>query len=149
MVLLCNKWSTLSSPTGSLNVLSRKCNRTALSPFQSSPRRRKNYPYSPLLLHRQERAAKWKHFFFPWKSSGRSSSSFPWYQGHFFYKTLQYQHRMSVHCPRAEQGPWPAAAVVSPQIRSLAGSRSDTPINWDVWVEGSWETCGGVEWMRL
>lgn len=82
MVLLCNKWSTPSSPAGSLNVLSRKCNKTALPTFQSSPRRRKNYQYSPLLLHRQGRA-QWKHFFLPWKSSGRSSSSFPWYQDHF------------------------------------------------------------------
>lgn len=63
VVLLCNKWSTPSSPAGSLNVLSRKCNKTALSTFQSSPRRRKNYPYSPLLLHRQGRAAQLKALF--------------------------------------------------------------------------------------
>lgn len=82
VVLPCNKWCTLSSPTSSLNVLSRKCNKMALSIFQSSPRGRKNYPDSPLLLHRQEGAAKQKHFFFPWKSAGRAST-FPRYQGHF------------------------------------------------------------------
>lgn len=66
--LPCHKWCTLRSPTSSLKVLRRKCDETALSAFQNSPRGRKNCPGSPLLLRRQEGAAKWKHFFFPWKN---------------------------------------------------------------------------------
>lgn len=143
VVLLCNKWSTLSSPAGSLNVLSRKYNKTSLSTFQSSPGRRKNCLYSPLLLHRQGRAAKWKHFFLLWKSSGRSSSSFPWFQGHFIKLG-----NTSIGWVCIAQG---LSRVLDlqllychTQIRSLAGSRSDTLINWDTWVGGIWETCRGV-----
>lgn len=141
MVLLCNKWSTLSSPTGLLNVLSRKCNETAFSTFQSSAKRRKNYPYSLLLLHRQGRAAKWKHFLFAWKSSGRSSS-FPWYQGHFI-KLCNTSVFIALGLSRILDT-CSCCSVTLQSGHSLAGSRSETPINWDTWIGRSWETCGRV-----
>ena len=142
VVLPCNKWCTLSSSTSSLNVLSRKCNKIALSTFQSSPRGRKNYPDSPLLLHRQEGAAKWKHFFFLWKSAGRSST-FPRYQGHFV-KLCNTSIGCTFFAQGLSGGHWQLQLLYChTQIRSLARSRSETPANWETW--GELGDLGGVD----
>lgn len=132
VVLPCNKWCTLGGLTSPLNVLSRRCSKMALSTFQSSPRGRKNYPDSPLLLHRQERAAKWKHFFLPWKSAGRSST-FPRYQGNFV-ELWNTRMGCTFFAKGLSRGHWQLQLLYChPQIRSLARSSSEAPTSCEAW----------------